>query len=298
MKVVQLVQGTFEWHKWRREGIGGSDAPALLGVSPYKTRRQLYFEKVEGIEEEISPDKEFIFAKGHRVEGLIRKEFADLVGVEIIPICVEHSSESFRRGSLDGYHANQGDFEAKLVGQAVLSSARKGEIPQHHRVQILHNLAITESDKAYWFGHDGKKNGVLVEVGRDEEEIKRITDAEHEFWNLVLKKKAPPLSEQDYLIAKDRKTVSLLKKLREAKQIYEDSKTYFETMKEQVVSQLKHCRVRGEGLVIVKSTRLGNVQWSKIPEVQALASDYLDKFRAESSTQWTVSMEKGKKNGK
>ena len=34
------------WLEYRRKGIGGSDAAAVLGVSPYKTARDVYFEKL------------------------------------------------------------------------------------------------------------------------------------------------------------------------------------------------------------------------------------------------------------
>ena len=34
------------WLDYRRKGIGGSDAAAVLGVSPYKTARDVYFEKL------------------------------------------------------------------------------------------------------------------------------------------------------------------------------------------------------------------------------------------------------------
>ena len=40
-----MEQEGFEWHKWRMGGIGSSDAPVVMGVSPYKTIEQLYLEK-------------------------------------------------------------------------------------------------------------------------------------------------------------------------------------------------------------------------------------------------------------
>ena len=32
-----------EWLEWRRKGIGGSDAAAVLGISPFRTAVDLYF---------------------------------------------------------------------------------------------------------------------------------------------------------------------------------------------------------------------------------------------------------------
>lgn len=43
--LVELSQGTPEWHEWRKNGIGGSDATVVEGISPYRTPRQLFYEK-------------------------------------------------------------------------------------------------------------------------------------------------------------------------------------------------------------------------------------------------------------
>lgn len=49
-----------EWLAYRRKGIGGSDVAALLGISPWRTARDLYFDKlnivaVEDNEDNCSP---------------------------------------------------------------------------------------------------------------------------------------------------------------------------------------------------------------------------------------------------
>ena len=36
-----------EWLRWRKKGIGGSDVAAALGFSPYKTQRELYYDKID-----------------------------------------------------------------------------------------------------------------------------------------------------------------------------------------------------------------------------------------------------------
>ena len=33
-----------EWLSWRKKGIGGSDVAAALGLSPYRTKRELYYD--------------------------------------------------------------------------------------------------------------------------------------------------------------------------------------------------------------------------------------------------------------
>ena len=38
------------WKEWRREGIGASDAPVIMGVSPYRKIGSLMREKILGEE--------------------------------------------------------------------------------------------------------------------------------------------------------------------------------------------------------------------------------------------------------
>ena len=35
-----------EWLSYRRRGIGGSDVAAILGISPFRTSRALYYDKL------------------------------------------------------------------------------------------------------------------------------------------------------------------------------------------------------------------------------------------------------------
>ena len=36
-----------DWLEYRRRGIGGSDAASILGVSPFRTARDLYYDKLK-----------------------------------------------------------------------------------------------------------------------------------------------------------------------------------------------------------------------------------------------------------
>ena len=35
-----------EWLRYRRKGIGGSDAAAIMRISPFRTARDIYFDKL------------------------------------------------------------------------------------------------------------------------------------------------------------------------------------------------------------------------------------------------------------
>lgn len=64
-----------EWLAWRKKGIGGSDVAAALHMSPYKTARDLYFDKI-GVESTIpQPDRSITFSIGHLLEDVVAQIF-------------------------------------------------------------------------------------------------------------------------------------------------------------------------------------------------------------------------------
>jgi putative phage-type endonuclease len=297
--LVQLTQGTPEWNAWRKDGIGGSDAPVIEGTSPYRTRRQLFLEKTGKPDlSEFDESKEFIFAKGHKTEALIRKQFQERMGIEIKPLCFQHEKFDYLRASLDGFDNRFGVLEAKLVGQDVLGDAlNKGEIPSHHYTQMQHQFAVSGADLGSWFGHDGKKTGALIEVRADRTFIQRLMDQEHQFWDDVKSGKIPDLSERDYLNPEDQ---SLLIELRDAKELAENAQAHFEAIRTQAIQKYKHPKIAGGGLKIFKVSRQGSLDLMSIPEIetavedirQSLSLDYLESFRKKGSESWTVRIDK------
>lgn len=64
------------WLKYRRGGIGGSDASALLGVSKWNTGLSLYYDKLgKRPSEVIDRGKQYIFDFGHAMEEFVAKHY-------------------------------------------------------------------------------------------------------------------------------------------------------------------------------------------------------------------------------
>ena len=72
-----------EWLQWRKKGIGGSDAAAALGLSPYRTARDLFYDKI-GVEPSVAEeDKTIMFEIGHLLEDVVAQIFAKKTGFTI-----------------------------------------------------------------------------------------------------------------------------------------------------------------------------------------------------------------------
>jgi len=75
LEKIKLKHNSPEWLEFRKMGIGGSDAAAILGLSPFKTNVQVWEEKV-GIKEpdDISDKPQVEY--GRHAEDLLVKLFA------------------------------------------------------------------------------------------------------------------------------------------------------------------------------------------------------------------------------
>ena len=72
MKTLNLQQGTNAWHEARAKYRTASEAPAMMGLSKYKSRSDLVKEKATGITPEITPQKQALFDRGHASEAASR----------------------------------------------------------------------------------------------------------------------------------------------------------------------------------------------------------------------------------
>lgn len=99
MKTHNLIQGTAEWLAHRACFWNASDAPAMMGVSPYKSRAALLKELATGLGDEASPERQRLFDEGHRAEKLARPLAEEIIGEELYPIV---GSDGDLSASFDG----------------------------------------------------------------------------------------------------------------------------------------------------------------------------------------------------
>lgn len=109
----ELIQGAPEWHEHRRTHFNASDAPAMMGVSKYKSRQELIRDLATGITPEVTPELQRLFDEGHRTEALARPLAEEFVGEELYPVV---GSEGLLSASYDGLTMLDDDgFEHKML---------------------------------------------------------------------------------------------------------------------------------------------------------------------------------------
>lgn len=190
-----MDQGTPEWLEWRKQGIGGSDAPAVLGLCPYKTAFHLYQEKVAQNGSQVA-NMDTVMAKGHAVEAQIRAAFEFQAEMEFPPCLMEHPLYPFLRASLDGWNAEtKRGIEIKFVGKEKIELP----IPQHHMVQVQYQMLVCGVDAwEYIRSTDGSTFKVETIPADLEMQAKLLTSCV-EFWDKVQKKIPPAYEDRDWV---------------------------------------------------------------------------------------------------
>lgn len=150
MQVVNLVQGSPEWHAHRRNHFNASDAPAMMGVSPYKTRDQLLHEMATGITKEVDAGTQKRFDDGHRFEALARPLAEKIIGEELSPTVGVEGKYS---ASFDGItFGDDITFEHKSLNdelRAVFHNQDSDtvDLPLMYRVQMEQQLMVSGAEK-------------------------------------------------------------------------------------------------------------------------------------------------------
>lgn len=181
-----------EWLVLRRQGLGGSDAAASMGLSPYMSPLALYLDKVDPAPDE---DKE-IFEAGRRAEPLILKWFGDQTGmkVESYPVLMRSKRWSFMLANVDAIatdeHGEVSILEAKNVGSYGARDWDDGP-PLHVRLQGQHYLAVTGAARVYFAALIGGNHFTWFCVDRDEELIADMVKAEERMWTMIQMRRMP-----------------------------------------------------------------------------------------------------------
>ena len=168
-----------QWLEWRRQGIGSSDAAAIMGVSPWKTPLQVWEDKVLGTSEQLENSA---MTRGKELEEPARQLFEKMMDVVVFPQNIVNPQTSWLRASLDGLDPDgKVMVEIKCPNKEDHLAAVGKRIPEKYYPQCQHQLAVTGLDGMYYFSFDGSK-GIVVEVARNQKYIDEMLQKEKDFW--------------------------------------------------------------------------------------------------------------------
>lgn len=184
-----------EWLNMRKQGIGGSDAAAICGLSRWRSPMDVWLEKTSQIEPEKAGEAAYW---GQIMEPIIREEFTIRTGMKVTTVSymLQHRRFPFMLANLDGIVQDpargQGIFEAKTAG-LYASSEWDNALPDEYAIQVQHYLAVTGLPFACVAVLIGGNQFKWLYLERDDAVIDLIIQLESRFWRLVQTNTPPPL---------------------------------------------------------------------------------------------------------
>lgn len=200
-----------EWLKTRRFGIGGSEASIVMGVSPFATKRDLYYDKIGKRPVQVDPEEENWVAKavGNRLEELVAMIFAKKTGLNVYPDkrMYQHPLFPFMKADLDfiveSEDGTQAILECKTCNYNSQYKWKDGQVPINYEWQCRHYMAVKNVNVVYvacLYGNN-ESEFFIRKLERDLDKEKELIEAEQNFWmNYVQKKVLPPYDEAPDLV--------------------------------------------------------------------------------------------------
>jgi len=189
-----------DWLEERRKGLGGSDSPVILGVSPWRDQVDLYYDKIgEAPEvEETAPMK-----RGTALEPIIADIYAKETGrrlrvePEMLRHGCMHANIDRAIDSTPGMHLSPGVLEIKAPGLHQFGKCKREGIPDYYIIQLQHYLAVTGFNWGSFAIFSAERWDLLwFDVDRDEEIISMIRHGCLTFWDHVQSRTPPKVDKE------------------------------------------------------------------------------------------------------
>ncbi|WP_407330592.1 YqaJ viral recombinase family protein [Enterovibrio sp. 27052020O] len=160
MKIINVTQGSQEWHDVRAQHFTASEAPAMMGESKYQTRGELLRQKATGESKEVNLAQQRIFDKGHAAEDAARPLVEALIGDELFPTTGTLTVDGIPLlASFDGITMmDDVIFEHKLLNQSLVARVIAGDLEPHYYWQLEQQLLVSGAEHAVFVCSDGTED--------------------------------------------------------------------------------------------------------------------------------------------
>ena len=197
-----------EWLEWRRKGIGGSDAAAILGISPFATARDLYYDKLKILPFEEGEDNWVAKKMGHLLEDMVAEIFSKKTGYRVFQVkkMFYHPTYPWMLADVDYFVELPDGTIAILEIKTTNYNAkdhwwRDGEkvVPINYETQGRHYMCVTNIDRVFYcclYGNN-EDEVIIRDIQRDYDYEDELIALECDFWYGNVQAQIPPPYTED-----------------------------------------------------------------------------------------------------
>ena len=188
-----------EWLDLRKTGVGGSEAAAVMGLSPYSSPLAVWLKKTGREAEEDISDKPAVYW-GTVLEDVVAREFKARhpeLKVRRKNATLRSKERPWALADIDRMvvdeHGRKGVLEIKTCSAYRASDWDDG-VPEYYQPQPAHYLGVTGWDFAWVAVLIGGQDYREYYIERDDEDVAAVTAMVDEFWRYVAEDVAPAVT--------------------------------------------------------------------------------------------------------
>lgn len=180
------------WLRYRKRGIGGSDAGAVCGLNPYRTAIQVYYDKTSDEIEEIDNEA---MRQGREFEDYVAGRFCEASGKKVRRANAMYYDEKnpFMLADVDRMVVGENaGLECKTASPYMAEKWEDGKIPLSYQIQCHHYMSVCNTEAWYIAVLIYGKEFKYYRIERDEQVIADLIRIEKEFWREHVMKRVMP----------------------------------------------------------------------------------------------------------
>ncbi|MCB1666530.1 MAG: YqaJ viral recombinase family protein [Pseudomonadales bacterium] len=259
---IYLEQGSADWLAHRQQYRNASETPAVMGVSPWMSPYQLWELRTGRRQQEVTYPME----RGLRLEQPARVAYEALTGHVVQPITLVEGDYS---ASLDGL-----TFDGSLLveikcpvrgaGSTLWEQISQGEVPEHYRLQVQHQLMVSGAEQAELFVYDEELGkGIVLPIPPDPASHEAIRAAWDLFMPHIEADTPPELTERDRLVRDDPAWLAAAETFARRKSALDAAKSAADEARAALLELADHPSVTGGGVTVTRFVRKGSVDYRK-----------------------------------
>lgn len=280
---VDLEQRSPEWHQFRRSHIMASDAPKIMGVSPWGTPLSLWEEKL-GFRKPQEDNHNM--KRGRDLEDEALEFYNKFTNQSLKPRVAVSREYEFIGASYDGIsECGQHIVEIKCP------KIKSNTIPEKYVPQLQHQMFVTGAKEVHYFEYINSGDCpefLLIKMLLNKEYAEEMINKEIDFHFNLMSMISPEPTKKDYIYRSDEEYYKAVNKWFAAR----DERVLCEEIEEQckaaLLKEVNYNNTKGLGVTIKKQYKTGKVDYSVVEEVLNMSEEELDKYRNTPSQYWRI----------
>ena len=189
----------------RTKYLGGSDVAAILGISPWRTQLDVYFDKIQPRVESNDPARMKVLTRGKRMEPYVIDLLQEDTGLNIVRRGQRYIDPElpFIAAEIDAEAESGENIEIKTSSpfkSREWGEQQTDEIPVYYTAQAMHGMMVHDAPLCIFGVLIGADDFRIYRVERDDETIAAIRAKEIAFWDRIQRQEPPePSSVTDVL---------------------------------------------------------------------------------------------------